>query len=347
MRTMFGVPVDTLAVALSALVGLGVAIIAALAIRNIVFFRLGVRNIGRRAGRSALIVVGLMLATAIIAAALGTGDTMGRTVRSTVLATLGNGDEWITVRGHKPDLMAQVGAGAAIQQFDERRVADVERALRGTTLVDGITPAIIRAVAVQDQTSRQTEPRVTVFAPDPARLGGFGTIRGSNGRPVDLAALPEGSVLFDRRAADALGARTGDRIVVLAGTRLIPLRVADIVSYRGAGTANAAMLLPLAHVQRAVGTHGRIDAILVSNRGGETSGLGHTDAVIARLRPTLDRLGLETQPVKRDGLQNADDAGAAFISMFSTFGSFSIAAGILLIFLIFVMLAAERRTEMR
>src|SRR5262249_5135300 len=108
----------------------------------------------------------------------------------------------------------------------------------------------------------------------------------------------------------------------------------------------AAMLLPLAHVQRAVGTPGRIDEILVSNRGGETSGLGHTDAVIARLRPTLDRLGLETQPVKRDGLQSADDAGAAFISMFRTFGSFSIAAGILLIFLIFVMLASERRTEM-
>ena len=34
------------------------------------------------------------------------------------------------------------------------------------------------------------------------------------------------------------------------------------------------------------------------------------------------------------------------MQMFTTFGTFSIAAGILLIFLIFVMLAAERRTEM-
>ena len=32
--------------------------------------------------------------------------------------------------------------------------------------------------------------------------------------------------------------------------------------------------------------------------------------------------------------------------MFTTFGSFSIAAGILLIFLIFIMLAAERRAEL-
>ena len=34
------------------------------------------------------------------------------------------------------------------------------------------------------------------------------------------------------------------------------------------------------------------------------------------------------------------------MSVFTTFGSFSIAAGILLIFLIFVMLSAERRSEL-
>jgi putative ABC transport system permease protein len=68
--------------------------------------------------------------------------------------------------------------------------------------------------------------------------------------------------------------------------------------------------------------------------------------VVSSLRHTLETLDLEAQPLKQDGLSDADDAGAQFMSMFSTFGSFSIAAGILLIFLIFVMLAAERRTEM-
>jgi putative ABC transport system permease protein len=38
--------------------------------------------------------------------------------------------------------------------------------------------------------------------------------------------------------------------------------------------------------------------------------------------------------------------GASFVAFFTTFGTFSIAAGILLIFLIFVMLAAERRGEL-
>jgi putative ABC transport system permease protein len=52
------------------------------------------------------------------------------------------------------------------------------------------------------------------------------------------------------------------------------------------------------------------------------------------------------QTVKQDGLDAADTAGTLFTSIFVVFGLFSIAAGIMLIFLTFVMLAAERRAEM-
>ncbi len=52
-------------------------------------------------------------------------------------------------------------------------------------------------------------------------------------------------------------------------------------------------------------------------------------------------------PLSKQFVVNAADiAGVAFGSMFSVFGAFSILAGVLLIFLIFVMMAAERRTEM-
>jgi putative ABC transport system permease protein len=346
MRTMFGVPVATLALVLAGLVGASVTILAALAIRNVVFFRLGIRNIGRRTARSALIVVGLMLSTTIIAAALGTGDTMGRTVRESVLSSLGNSDEWVTVKGAKTDLASQLAASAPTQMFSESAVTAVDGAVRGSGLVDGIAPAIVRSVAVQDQTSRQTEPVVTLFAPDTTRLAGFGAVTGSGGRPVDIGALAPGSVLANRAAADALHARRGDTIVVLTGASLVRLVVADIVNARGTGTARSGIILPLDAAQAAIGAPGMVDQILISNRGGETSGVGHTDAVVSRLQATLTPLGLEAQPLKRDGLDRADEAGATFISMFTTFGSFSIAAGILLIFLIFVMLAAERRTEM-
>ncbi|HEY5013272.1 MAG TPA: FtsX-like permease family protein [Acidimicrobiia bacterium] len=345
MDRMFGLPVDSLAILLAGLVGLGIAVLAVLALRNVVFFRLGIRNASRRRGRSVLIVVGLMLATTIIASALGTGDTMGRTVRFTVLRSLGATDEWVTVKTAKATTPVAVGSSTGADVFDQRVFGAVDRALRGSGVVDAVAPAIVDTVAIQDTTSRQTEPRIGLFAPDPARISGLATIK-RDGKPVTLTGLATGSVYIDRRAATKLAARQGDHIVALVAGRILPLRVAAVVDARGTGTDEGAILMPLAAAQQALGLEGRIKQILISNRGGDTSGVRHTDAVVERLSSVLRGRGLETQPVKRDGLKAADDAGNAFMQMFTTFGSFSIAAGILLIFLIFVMLAAERRTEM-
>ncbi|GIV77021.1 MAG: hypothetical protein KatS3mg050_1415 [Litorilinea sp.] len=60
----------------------------------------------------------------------------------------------------------------------------------------------------------------------------------------------------------------------------------------------------------------------------------------------LDDFLVLTPLSKQFALQGADIAGLAFGSMFTVFGAFSILAGVLLIFLIFVMLAAERRSEL-
>ena len=74
--------------------------------------------------------------------------------------------------------------------------------------------------------------------------------------------------------------------------------------------------------------------------------MAHTDEVVRLLSPTLGPLGLEADPAKQDALEGADAAGNGFMAFFTTFGTFSIAAGVLLIFLIFVMLAGERRGEL-
>ena len=55
---------------------------------------------------------------------------------------------------------------------------------------------------------------------------------------------------------------------------------------------------------------------------------------------------LEVLEVKRRGLELADIAGSFVTTFFLAFSMFSIAVGVLLIFLIFVMLAAARRSEM-
>ena len=111
-------------------------------------------------------------------------------------------------------------------------------------------------------------------------------------------------------------------------------------------TADSALLLPLADAQRLFDKPGLIEGIAISNRGSGEASVGLSDQVVRTLKPVVTPLGLETSTSKADAIELADKAGNAFMSMFTTFGTFSIAAGILLIFLIFVMLAAERRGEL-
>ena len=59
-----------------------------------------------------------------------------------------------------------------------------------------------------------------------------------------------------------------------------------------------------------------------------------------------DLADIEVFEIKRFLLDIADQAGSGVTSIFIMFGLFSIVVGILLIFLIFVMLAAARRTDM-
>jgi putative ABC transport system permease protein len=343
---LFGIPVGAFATGLVVIMAVTFGLIAVAAARNRVFLRLAGRNVARRRGRTALIVGGLMLATAIIASSLVTGDTMALTIRSSVLRSLGTTDETLVADGAEVDPALELDASAAPTTFDERSLAAIDAAAAGSPLVDGVAPALITPVAAQDRTSRRSEPRVTLFGTDPDRLAGFGRIAGADGRPRTLASLADGEVFLDRGAADKLAAEPGDRILLVAGATPVALRVADVVAFRGAGTDGPAVLAPLPLAQRIVGTPGRISHVLVSNAGGETSGVRRTDAVTALLAPAAERAGLRVVPAKRDGLERADQQGYAFLSLFSTFGTFAIAAGILLIFLIFVMLAAERRTEM-
>ena len=102
------------------------------------------------------------------------------------------------------------------------------------------------------------------------------------------------------------------------------------------------MLVGLAPAQRLLGQPGQVKAIFVANR----HGVGDTARVTALLDRAAAPLQLTAYKTKQEAIKVADQQGTAFMSMFTTFGSFSIAAGILLIFLIFVMLAAERRGEL-
>ena len=346
MKELFGIPMDTLAVVLAVLIAAIAGALGILALRNRVLLKLGVRNLGRRRARSALIVVGLMLGTTIIASALATGDTMSHSIRATATRQLGATDEIVAARGAAEDISGELGAATGTGYFPQGTVVKVDRALAGKQLADGVMGAIVEDVAVQAPVQRQTEPSVTLYAADPARMGGFAPIRGVEGGTVTLDQLGPNEAYLNKKAADALDVQAGDPMLVYVGATPVRMRIRDVVRYDGTTTADAALLVPLAHGQKLFHKPGLIKGIAISNQGSGDAALGHSDAVVRTLKPVVAPLGLETSTTKADAIELADQAGNAFMSMFTTFGMFSIAAGILLIFLIFVMLATERRGEL-
>src|SRR5687768_13362004 len=95
MNELFGIPMSGIMVVLLALLALCLLAVAWVAWRRPVIFKLGVRNIPRRRAQTTLIVVGLMLSTLIIAAALGTGDTIDHSATAATYDSFGHVDELV------------------------------------------------------------------------------------------------------------------------------------------------------------------------------------------------------------------------------------------------------------
>src|SRR6188768_1650614 len=165
MKELFGIPMDTLAVVLAVLIAAIAGALGILALRNRVLLKLGVRSVGRRRARSALIVVGLMLGTTIIAAALATGDTMNSTIRATAIHALGETDEIVSAKGAVEDIPGELGQASGTGFFPQATVDQVASVLARSNLADGVAGGIREEVAVQAPVQRQTEPSVSLFAP--------------------------------------------------------------------------------------------------------------------------------------------------------------------------------------
>ena len=74
------------------------------------------------------------------------------------------------------------------------------------------------------------------------------------------------------------------------------------------------------------------------------AGLQNEVSEMSSLFPTLTIL--KVQDIKNDRVRLAETVATGVTTIFSIFGSFSIMVGMLLIFLVFVLLAAARSTEL-
>ena len=270
MDELFGIPMGPLAVGILIALAVLVGAVGALALRNRILLKLGIRNLTRRRARTALIVLGLMLGTAIISSALATGDTMSHTIRSSAITSLGETDELVSVSGADVSAEVQLGSTTGVEYFSEDVFPEVEYELLlgHEDLIDGVAPAIIEPLAVQSVTTRQSEPRVTLFASRQTHLAAFGNIeRHSDGAPQYLNDLQPGEVFLNAEAAEELQAEPGHELRLYAEGDVLPVRVREVVDYQGAGTDGAGLMLPLDAAQELRGREGEIKHVLISNRG--------------------------------------------------------------------------------
>ncbi|MCC6790538.1 MAG: ABC transporter permease [Thermomicrobiales bacterium] len=350
MNELFGISMTSVMVTLLSLLALCLLTVAWVGWRRPVIFKMGMRNIPRRHAQTVLIVVGLMLITLIMSAALGTGDTIDYSMTSDVYDTYGNVDEHV-VKSQTTD--PDLGTNPSV--MDASALDTVDTALAGHDDVDGIMPELRVIVPAINEASQLAEPMVTLVGVDPARLDGFGGIGNVEGGTVDLASMPAGSVALNEHMASEIDAKVGDVITVYVENQPHQLTVAAIAenSYLtgggrnfDTGTESVGMVMPLAQAQELTGKTGLISSVLVSNVGGKRDGIERSDSVIETLRPALEGTGLGAIATKQEWVQLGEDFSQIFTGLFLVLGLFSIAAGILLIVLIFTMLAAERRSEM-
>ena len=347
MDELFGAPVSVIVLVLAVLFAFMLAFLTFIALRDPILVRMAMRNVRRRPTRAALIVVGLMLATAIISAAFTTGDSITFSIKRNATDSLRMLDEFIRV-----DEDSDVWEEKAVpDEFPQAVFEQIREALEADPDVDGVVPALVKPVAVINTRGRQFEVNALLTGVEPGAASRFEALFDVLGNPADLSSLAPGEVFIDAEGASALDANTGDVLGVALGPgELKQLTVRAVIDgwYFKRSSTKVVLMLPLLRAQELLDRQGLLSSVLISNRGDALAGEKLTGEVLDRLGtlPPIAEAGLEIFDVKRQVVEEANQIGSLFVSFFTTFGLFSIGVGLLLIFLIFSMLAAERKSEM-
>ncbi|HKD77827.1 MAG TPA: ABC transporter permease, partial [Ktedonobacterales bacterium] len=312
------------------------AILAALGLRNPHLVRVGLRNVPRRWGRTALIVFGLMFSTMFVASSLMVDDTITLAVKSVAVFNLGRIDEDV------------VGYSDGLDLFSSSYGPVVKNALDGDAHVAGVAPSLsMQNLFLADTVTRQVRSSVTGLGMDPNEAGPLGQLRSQTGAAAPVQALASDEIYLNRNAGALLFAHPGDTIWLSSTQwqgRRYTFHVRAIVTGGPLGDAPE-VVLPLPVLQQMANAPDQINHIYIANAGNGLTGVGYSDEIADRVRGAVFG-DLHVDQVKLDGVNFSLKAQDIFSRILTLYTSFALSIGLLLIFLIFVLLAAERRTEL-
>jgi putative ABC transport system permease protein len=318
-------------------IGLFVVVYAALLVlgfRRPLLARLAYREALRRPGQSAVVVLGLMVGTvSIFAMQVFSDSALESQTRGAYLA-------W----GHV-DMVAADGG----RFFDAAQAAAVAGDPKLRSSLAGVQAGIELPSSVVDLDRNNAKPLVMLVGFDPATQAAFGSYRLKDGTSTMGKDLAADQVLITASLADALEARSGDRLRVSIGPgQLIELRVKNIAKAEGPGayTLRPALFVPLANLRPIIGNRG-INIIRLAAPGDGRAELDRAHELTAQVRASIEALpgarGFTVREAKWEDVEaqlrqiDAVRGGFTGLSLFVTL------AGSALVVNLGLALAEERR----
>jgi putative ABC transport system permease protein len=259
-----------------------------------------------------------------------------------------------------PSIHRQTAIDAG-EVYINQRAADALNARAGDALhlYIGNLPAVVRVRAVlRDENLAAGGLLSNGAQADPTVLVPLQRIQALVGRPDQVTVVlvsnrgdAIGGAAYSDGATAQLRALLANTASVTSAKLLLTNPVGDAaLSALIADPINAGVKSKLLDLQQQLllpGLSDQLKSLLSDPKVNDTLKTIKQPDIAGVLNDTLSSISDYTVlPIKQSSLDIADLVGNVVTSIFVVFGLFSVAAGVTLIFLIFVMLAAERRAEM-
>ncbi len=326
---------------IASLVAIVLFAVGVLAMRRRVFSRMAARNISRRKTHSAIVICGLLIATAMISGSLVAGDTLDYIITRDVMAQLGEVDIVVSA-------LNETGEHIYFSHSIARSVAE-NATSEDLPDIDKASGAIREGLAVQNLRNGKTFARAGLFGFEVG--GSVNPLLSPAGAPVAFEDVSGGMAVLNSDLADEIEAQAGDTILGITKIGL-PFTVnvswiaQDVGLAKWGGSANLFVDLEYAQ-QRLLGAPGLINRLDISCKGSASDGHRVSGQAVADLKSFLpSEPRFEYDEAKADGLEQAKTVSDMMSQLMVLMSSFAIIAGAALIVNIFVMLAEERKNEM-
>ena len=349
-----------LAVILAVVTGGALLILLALGMGNTILLRMGLRNILRRPSQTLLLLCGLVLSTVVMTASFGLWDSFAHSILTHELTSLGNVDESV--------------AGA----FTQAQVNAALLSIRHNPNVQAATGIIISPHNANITSVRTglTIENVDLYAVPPDFEQVYGPLTDVHGQPVRVVDLRPDEVLLSATLAQHFAVQPGEQVHMNIGPQTITSTVRALLSNDLAvisdnvASPTPEVILPLTRYQQIQADVPNTICIKNIGPGGleDTGPNGsRSQAVVHFLQqffraPTFFQLPQSTttfqstviEPLKPDTVNQVDlnkalllsTAGQQFYELLPLFTCLLVGAGMLLLSLLLILLAAERRAEL-